>query len=167
RLTFDSSTNGGDIGNVNWLRLSPASPISSSAWPSSFTSGPGAPSGRWESSSCLMDGKIWVFGGWMSAATEGTKQVEVYALNNNELHYIGGVLVNHDIDTPLHQVLSLNNLSAGWTRAADMPDARDHFASAVLNGKIYCIGGEFGHDAQHLQQNFVDVYDPIAKSWSR
>ena len=47
RLVFDSSYNGGDIGNINWLRLSTTTPTSTSAWPSSFATGPNAPSGRW------------------------------------------------------------------------------------------------------------------------
>ena len=40
-------------------------------------------------------------------------------------------------------------------------------SGAVIGNKIYCIGGEFGHDTLHLQQNFVDVYDAVAQTWTR
>jgi N-acetylneuraminic acid mutarotase len=48
-----------------------------------------------------------------------------------------------------------------------MPMPRDHFSTAIFNGKIYCIGGEFGHDKLHQQTAIVQVYDPIAKTWTR
>jgi N-acetylneuraminic acid mutarotase len=89
------------------------------------------------------------------------------ALVNNELHYIGGVLADHDVDVSTHIVLNLDNLAAGWQTAPDLPVALDHFSTAIVNGKIYCFGGEVGHDKQHLQHADVQIYDPIAKSWSR
>ena len=89
------------------------------------------------------------------------------ALINNELHYIGGVLVDHDVDVGMHIVLNLSNLAAGWQYAPDLPVPLDHFSTAVLNGKIYCFGGEFGHDKLHLQHSIVQVYNPIAKTWSQ
>jgi N-acetylneuraminic acid mutarotase len=85
---------------------------------------------------------------------------------NNELHYFGGVELDHDVDVKRHIVLNLSNLAAGWQSAPDMPVALDHFSTAIVNGKIYCFGGEFGHDKQHLQHADVQIYDPIAKKWS-
>jgi N-acetylneuraminic acid mutarotase len=188
-----------------------------------------------------MDGKIWNFGGWFSASTNGTHDYAVYdpttnqwkdlgqapipvthslpaadpahhviyflggldgdypgvptnkvwkydtltnkwsdffpmpevhsaggaVLINNEIHYFGGVEQNHDINVGHHIVFNLNNPAAGWQDAPDMPMPRDHFSTAIYNGKIYCFGGEFGHDKQHLQQSIVQVYDPIAKTWTR
>ena len=38
---------------------------------------------------------------------------------------------------------------------------------AASNGKIYAIGGEYGHDLLHNQQSLVQAYDPIAKTWSQ
>ena len=217
------------------------SPITSGAWPTSWTLGPSISKPRWESTGLSLDGKVYVFGGWMSASTTATQQYDVYdpatnkwttlgympvphthadaavdeanhviyfaggyfgnypgipsnvvykydaltnkftqmvslpqnheggalVLVNNTLHYIGGVgdVRSDDIDT--HLVLDLNNQAAGWQSAPAMPDPRDHFAHAVIGNKIYCIGGEFGHDTLHLQQNFVDVYDTVAQTWTR
>ena len=215
-------------------------PTSTGEWPTSWTSGPANTRQRWESAAVVMDGKLWNFGGWMSASTVGTHDYAVYdpatnkwtdlgqapipvthslpaadpahhviyflggldgeypgtptnkawkynALNNtwsdmpampqvhssggavfinNELHYFGGVEQDHDIDVKRHIVLNLNNLAAGWQSAPDIPVALDHFSTALVNGKIYAFGGEFGHDKQHLQHADVQIYDPVAKSWS-
>ena len=87
-------------------------------------------------------------------------------LINNELHYFGGVEQEHDIDVKRHIVLNLGNLAAGWQSAPDMPLGLDHFSTAIFNGKIYCFGGEVGHDKLHQQHSDVQIYDPIARSWS-
>ena len=211
-------------------------------FPSSWATGPAIPKKRWESSSVAMDGKIWVFGGWMAASSTGTQQVDVFdvpsktwstlknyapiphthaapapdpanhviyfvgglfgsypgtptnrvwkfntqtlawselpsmpenhssggaALINGKLHYFGGVLDDRETNTGKHIVLDLNNTAAGWQSGPDMPLARDHFATVVLNNKIYAIGGEFGHDKTHDQQKIVQSFDPATNTWTR
>ncbi|HEX4793518.1 MAG TPA: carbohydrate-binding protein [Humisphaera sp.] len=93
------------------------------------------------------------------------------ALVNGKLHYFGGIrTTNRYTDYNLHYVLDLNQVAAGsatWTTAAPMLTAKDHFGSAVVNGKIYIFGGEIGHDLLHLQQYEVDVYDPATNVWTR
>jgi N-acetylneuraminic acid mutarotase len=217
-------------------------PQSLADWPASFHTVASAPRGRWESSSVALDGKIWLFGGWVSASTVGTQYVDVYdvasnkwtslpnkapiphthaapavdaanhviyfagglfgdypgtptnqvwkfdtrtlvwtqmpslpvnrssgalVLINNELHYFGGVLDEREVNTDRHDVLKLGDSS--WTSAPPMPTGtgRDHLAGVALGGKIYAIGGEYGHDQFHLQQSLVQSYDPIAKTWSQ
>jgi N-acetylneuraminic acid mutarotase len=88
------------------------------------------------------------------------------ALINNELHYFGGVRIDHDIDVGDHIYVDLSNPGGGWHSAPAMPTPLDHFATAIVNGKIYCLGGEFGHDKLHLQHADVQIYDPINKTWS-
>jgi N-acetylneuraminic acid mutarotase len=217
------------------------SPVSSGDWPTSWTIGPSVSKPRWESTSVAYNGKIYLFGGWMSGSSTATQQVDMYdpaankwttlgympvphthsevavdeahgvfyfagglfgsfpgvvtnkvfkydvatnkytemdslpsnheggslSLVNNELHYIGGAGDEREVDISDHLVLDLDNQAAGWQSAPSMPDPRDHFAQVVLDGKIICIGGEFGHDQFHIQQDFVDSYDPIAKTWTR
>jgi N-acetylneuraminic acid mutarotase len=48
-----------------------------------------------------------------------------------------------------------------------MPDPKDHFSTVVLNGKIYAIGGEYGHDQVHQQRATVHVYDPGTDKWTQ
>ena len=57
-----------------------------------------------------------------------------------------------------------------WTRKADMPTARTGFATTVVNGKVFVIGGniqlkrdEFGE----LSASTVEMYDPKTDTWER
>jgi N-acetylneuraminic acid mutarotase len=49
-------------------------------------------------------------------------------------------------------------VSNSWTVKSHLPRLRDHGTAALLNGKIYVIGGYAG--------TTVDVYDPVANTWS-
>jgi N-acetylneuraminic acid mutarotase len=41
------------------------------------------------------------------------------------------------------------------------------FSTVVLNGKIYAIGGEHGHDQLHQQMSDMHVYDPATDTWTQ
>jgi N-acetylneuraminic acid mutarotase len=50
-----------------------------------------------------------------------------------------------------------------WSNGAPMPTARSEVTSAVLDGKIYVVGGfENGHSTTSV----VEVYDPVANEWT-
>lgn len=58
-----------------------------------------------------------------------------------------------------------------WSAAAPAPTARNSAASAVLDGRIYVIGGrEFSlaDDGSAVQENLatVEVYDPVSDTWA-
>jgi N-acetylneuraminic acid mutarotase len=50
-----------------------------------------------------------------------------------------------------------------WQTLAPMPTARQELATAVLNGKIYAIGG---YDSSGTKTNIVEVYDPTTNTWT-
>jgi N-acetylneuraminic acid mutarotase len=50
-----------------------------------------------------------------------------------------------------------------WSNKVDMPTARDSFAAAAVNGRIYAIGGD-NSEPGYLAVN--EEYDPVANSWS-
>ena len=53
-----------------------------------------------------------------------------------------------------------------WTKKADMPTPRWLYTSAVVNGKIYIIGGSTSEpDAKALST--VEEYDPVTNTWMR
>jgi len=54
-------------------------------------------------------------------------------------------------------------LSDSWTSKADMPTARRHLATAVLDGKIYAIGGMSGATGG---LSTVEEYDPTTDTWT-
>lgn len=94
------------------------------------------------------------------------------AIVNGVLHYMcGNIGQQRDIDQSIHLTLDLNALAATgkatWQTAASLPQIRDHVSAVSLNGKIYVVGGEIGHDKYHLQQKDCFVYDPTTNSWSQ
>jgi N-acetylneuraminic acid mutarotase len=50
-----------------------------------------------------------------------------------------------------------------WYDRTPMPTARQEFASASLNGKLYVLAGVLSN---HLSTDIVDVYDPATDVWS-
>ena len=84
---------------------------------------------------------------------------------DGQIDYFGGNRGQDRVtDYPLHYVLTLGDTS--WHTAAPMPAGRDHVASAVLNGRIYLMGGEVGHDTLHQQQIATWCYDPASDTWT-
>lgn len=56
-------------------------------------------------------------------------------------------------------------VSGTWVSKADMPTARAGACAAVVNGKIYVIGG--GTDFLNLDPMIVEVYDPATDKWEK
>ncbi len=84
-------------------------------------------------------------------------------LLNGKLHYFGGTNPGRTADVGAHWVYDLAQGTTGtWTSAPALPNPRHHMGSAVLDGKLYAIGGQHGHDGGLTTQNDVHVYDPAA-----
>lgn len=86
------------------------------------------------------------------------------------LHVFGGSnrvagAIDHG-DEADHFVLDLDR-GTNWTRAAPLPNPRNHLGAAVLGGRIYAIGGQHGRDESRANQQQVDVYDPANDRWTR
>ncbi|MBB5366268.1 NPCBM/NEW2 domain-containing protein [Deinococcus humi] len=82
-----------------------------------------------------------------------------------KLHYFGGTNAARNLDLKTHYVLDLTTGGATWTPAAPLLEARNHLGSAVLDGLIYAIGGQTGHDAQLKTLNTIEAYDPATDRW--
>ncbi len=52
-----------------------------------------------------------------------------------------------------------------WERKGDMPSPRGNLAAAVVNGKIYVMGGYEDPPATMFQR--VDEYDPLKETWTK
>ena len=94
------------------------------------------------------------------------------ALVNNNIHWFGGIDPQANCDSANHYVYNLNQPSTGWqniTGHAAMPSPRNHFATAVLNGWIYAIGGQYGHDScpgrAGQDTNLVHAFNPNTNQW--
>jgi len=98
------------------------------------------------------------------------------ALIDRNIHVFGGLDPNARCDVDTHLVYDLDSPGAGWQDLSDsapFPKPRNHFATAVLDGQIYAIGGQIGHDQcdalakQRVQTPFVHVYDPASNDWDQ
>jgi hypothetical protein len=99
------------------------------------------------------------------------------ALLGRTLHIIGGFITdgcNHD-QSGYHLTLNVDEWIANPSQAprwrnllAPLPLKRNHFGTVVLGGKIYAIGGQFGHDCGGGDdKQYSHVYNPVTNSWKQ
>jgi N-acetylneuraminic acid mutarotase len=67
--------------------------------------------------------------------------------------------------TPCYIVFSADLSENTWTARTSMPTPRVGFGVAVVNGKIYAIGGTVGGGDPHWL-NTVEEYDPATDTWT-
>lgn len=100
------------------------------------------PTGRSAFSTAVVDGKIYLIGGLLFESekrnTFGLSTVEVYDTKNNS-----------------------------WQRLADMPTPRLYAGAAVVDGKIYVVGGYSVIDRHMKILKVVEVYDPQTDTCKR
>jgi len=114
-----------------------------SAWEYIWTNKADMPTPRWGLSSAVVDGKIYVIGGGTS---EGGPDEKLLA-----------ALEEYDPVTNT------------WTRKDDMPTPRGWMSpsSAVVDGKIYVIGGGASWDEADCCKPTVEEYDPSTDTRTR
>jgi N-acetylneuraminic acid mutarotase len=83
-----------------------------------------------------------------------------------ELHYFGGRDFDRDTDEVDHWMLDLDHPENGWVSRAPLPAPRNHLGTAVLNGKIYAVGGQYLEEDSGINSDAVDVYDPLTDAWT-
>jgi N-acetylneuraminic acid mutarotase len=86
---------------------------------------------------------------------------------DNELFYFGGLTANDKSDRATMWSLDLSNPNAGWFGMTPIPDARNHFGTAVINGIIYAVGGMHRYDEIHGNDAEVDAYNPSTNQWTK
>ena len=254
RLVIDSAVQGGDVGNVDWLKFTAAAstptpaPVGGSVidWPTKFDALANNPQRRFEPYGFALGGKLYVAGGWQhwtGTLWESSKRADSFdpaanrwthlgdvkapethaglavdeakgdvyfvagergpsrgqqivsevwkwhpatdvwtrlpvdlpeartggeaAIVGRTLHYFGGNPDDRETNVGDHWALDLDHPERGWGRLASQPQSRDHQSAVVLNGQIYAMGGEFGHDVRQDQQKILQRYDPATDSWTR
>lgn len=79
-------------------------------------------------------------------------------LLGRQLHFFDGVDPSRNGNTD-HWVLNLEDASPQWTASTSLPFSRNHVTAAVLDGKIYAIGGQ-PTDDDSITSSDVLVWDP-------
>ncbi|HEX3357540.1 MAG TPA: kelch repeat-containing protein [Tepidisphaeraceae bacterium] len=86
---------------------------------------------------------------------------------NGKLYIFGGFSTTQNKDVSESYVLDLSNQSAGWKPVANLPNSRNHLGGIVVNGMIYAIGGQHQIQDQSAMVNEVDRYDPVTNKWTK
>jgi N-acetylneuraminic acid mutarotase len=92
------------------------------------------------------------------------------AIVGRELHFFGGTNrvagSTADPDQPQHWVLNLDG-GTTWATRANLPNPRNHLTGAVVDGKIYAIGGQHNEDENTGLQSDVHRFDPATNAWTK
>jgi N-acetylneuraminic acid mutarotase len=159
--------------------ISPAQATAQGTWKQL----PVTPTTRTENSAALLNGKIYVLGGFTPKGA--TTRVDVWnptsnnwdiavplpqalhhttaAVVNGKLYVIGGfesgfwkpVNTTYEYDPDLHK----------WSNKTPMPTARGAHAAAVLDRKIHLVGGAHRKLFKLVNTDAHEVYDPATDSW--
>ncbi len=114
----------------------------------SWLKGPNLPEPRQDAAVTVLDGRIYVIGGYSANGPVGTTYV---------LEPSAGTNLSPSASAPPLPVLPVGT----WTTARAMPEPVDHAAAAALDGYIYVAGGS----AEKLVTNKFWRYDPAADAW--
>jgi N-acetylneuraminic acid mutarotase len=136
------------------------------------------PTARQELATAVLNGKIYAIGGYDSSGTP-TDIVEVYdpstntwasahpiprALHHNSAAVAAGKL--YSFGGPSTQTFVYDELNDSWSPVASMLFFHALTpAVGVFNDKVYVAGGANGGGGNSMQ-NQVEVYDPVANTWS-
>ncbi|MBA3052568.1 MAG: T9SS type A sorting domain-containing protein, partial [Candidatus Omnitrophica bacterium] len=87
------------------------------------------------------------------------------AVVNGKIYVIGGSLIEghyYNDQTGITMVEEYNPVTDRWLQKSPMPSGREWAGSAVVNGKIYIIGG---YDRGKIPPE-LNIYDPVSDAWS-
>lgn len=128
----------------------------------------------------LVSNKVWIYGFKTNRWRQGPTLPAPFAaggaaLVDNRIHVFGGIDSRAKCDIATHRVYDLSHPGQGWqnlTGGALMPSPRNHFSTVVVDGIIYAVGGQYGHDnctsrPGTPQLKLVHSFDPKSNRWQR
>ncbi len=143
------------------------------------------PTGVTGAAGAVIDGKLYLAGGgtlsgptnilqvydratdtWALLASQPTLVVGAAVGVINGKIYVAGGAINGDTNNTTNLLQVYDRAADSWdlTKAA-MPTPRNTMSGAVVDGKLYVFGG-MQNCAPCITMNTVEVYDPVADSWS-
>jgi len=149
------------------------------------------PTGRWELSTCVVDGKIYAIGG-AGPVYQALRTVEEYdpatdtwttksemptarqglstSVVNGKIYAIGGGAASSSAYTTVKNFSTVEEYDPAtdrWTTKSDIPTARGCHSANVLDGRIYVIGGSSAAPYGGTAILAVEVYEPATDSWTQ
>jgi hypothetical protein len=139
------------------------------------------PTKRCQFTASVMDGIIYVIGGYMPSIDSRTGLVEAYdpmtdtwtrktdmptiktytssCIVDGKIYVIGGAWTREVVE-------AYDPATDTWTVKTPMPTHRYLLGTSVVDGKIYAIGGYY-HSIQGPIYSTVEVYDPATDTWTK
>lgn len=103
-------------------------------------------------------------------ATYERQEFTTVTLNTTNIYMIGGVIPLSSTGDPFPTVTYMQTYSLPkdeWTSVAPVPVALNHPNAAVVEGKIYLLGGLTpGEPATWVASSACFVYDPVGDEWT-
>ena len=141
---------------------------------------------RGRSSTCVMDGKIYIIGGsaanivdvydpatdtWAKAKSMNhARSGAAVSVVNGKIYAMGGRgwprIPNHP-GPFLSSAEVFDPKTDQWTEIIEMPTAKTGHTASVINGKIYVIGGFFRGNGPFMYLSTVEIYDPETDRWTQ
>ncbi|QTD57458.1 Kelch repeat-containing protein [Parasphingorhabdus cellanae] len=162
---------------------------------SNWSNAASLPSPRQEIYATMHDGLIYTAGGLTENASAVRDDFLVYdpqtdtwrtlanlpaprhhvtlSAGDDEIFAIGGFSGAFPDWKPEASVYSYSTETSLWSVLPDLPVARGEHISAVVEGRIYVVGGRVGGTRgaakfnEHRDTSQLDIYDPATRSWSR
>lgn len=109
---------------------------------------------------------------WHAAANMPTPRIAPQtAVFSNEIYVFGGYdrKGRRGASRYKKKVEMYDTGTGTWVKKRDMPILRDGFTTAVVDGKIYLIGGRV-HDKkrnENVVTGLVEAYDPLTNRWEK
>jgi len=150
-----------------------------------WASGASMPTPRAMASAVTIDGRIYIFGGRNTSGIMDTVEVYDPASNSWEkvttmpqarwnhmvaevqgkIYVIGGIVGTGDNRRSIDTVEIYDPTENTWKLGQSLPTSRQGAAIAVVQEKIYVIGGKTGAGASGTITKVVEVYDPLEDYW--
>lgn len=144
------------------------------------------PAPRRYCTAAVLDGRIYVMGGQFFSSPIDTFSVVVFdpAANtwdtdvaplpvlamgaaasaaNGKIYFIGGSAHTGPF---LSSVFEYDPVTDKWTKKADMPTPRFFLNTAVVDGKVYALGGRTFNYPPPYCLSIVEMYDPATDTWT-
>lgn len=184
RFAFDTTGQPGDIGNLNWIQLTPTPPPAvPPRWPTSWQTAASALNSRFEAAGTVVGTKIFVFGGfkgdftvhrtytsyntatntWTNLGTMPVDMAESHqelAVDGQYIYIAGGFAGNLDTSknptqTVNDKVWRYDTVGNTFTQIATLPQARGAGTLDLIGRELHYFGGNPADRVTNLGDHFV------------